>query len=75
MRREKLLSAIERLALGAGMSLAALLLELVLKRRMRPRGVTAGADGDAPSAPDRSDRPRGRRAPWRRRSAGAVDRR
>ncbi len=74
MRREKLLTGIERLALGAGMSLAALLLELVLKRRMRRRtGVPAAGDGASP--PDRRVSRRGLRAPRRRSGAAAADRR
>jgi len=57
--RERVLTAIERLALGAGMSFAAAMLELVLKRRMRrraavPAGAGPPASGDAPgAAPDR----------------------
>jgi hypothetical protein len=47
VRREQFLSAIERLALGAGMSLAATLLELVLKRRMRRRAAVRAAHEQA----------------------------
>lgn len=64
MRRKQLLTAIERLALGTGMSLAAVMLELVLKRRMRRS--TAAPAAPSSSATDAGDPAASRREPLAR---------